>query len=172
MTPSIEVRLTSVLHGLRDVVFPAINPDEALAIEQSGLILAQLTMLMEQLPYAERYHRLCSEDARSAADAIVQGASGGPSSVSAAEALTAMLTDSVGDDAHADYLVIAGGIAALTNAIAEDADAGWRVRVNSEVLAFSIRQNTRERVWFKDAGFDPNPSELPDLASLCAADQT
>ena len=42
MTPSIAVRLESVLHGLRDVVIPAINPGEALAVEQSGLILAQI----------------------------------------------------------------------------------------------------------------------------------
>ena len=39
MTPSIEIRLTSVIHGLRDVVFPALDPQESLAQEQSGLIL-------------------------------------------------------------------------------------------------------------------------------------
>jgi hypothetical protein len=168
MTPSIEVRLESVLHGLRDVIFPAINPNEALAVEQSGLILAQLMMLVKQLPYADRYHRLCQDDARTTAAALVQGAAGGPRSKAAIGILSALLAKAGGDDPHAHYLALAGGIAALTTAAAEDAEPDWRARVNADVLAFSVRQNLRERVWFKDAGFDPNPAELPDLAALCA----
>ncbi len=167
MTPSIEVRLTSVLHGLRDAIIPAINPDEALAVEQSGLILAQLSMLLLQLPYADRYHRLCRDDARATAAVIVDGAAGGLRSGAAAEALAALLAGADADDPHAGYLALAGGIAALTIAAAEDAEPGWRARVDSAVLAFSSRQNRRERVWFKDAGFDPDPGELPDLATLC-----
>lgn len=170
MTPSIAVRLESVLHGLRDAIIPAIDPNEALAVEQSGLILAQLSMLLRQLPYAERYHRLCRDDARAAAVAIVQEPAGGPRSRTAAAALAALLAGADADDPHAGYLALAGGIAALTTAVAEDAEPGWRERVNTAVLAFSIRQNRRERVWFKDAGFDPDPGELPELAVLCAAD--
>ncbi len=166
MTPSIEVRLTSVLHGLRDAIIPAINPDEALAVEQSGLILAQLSMLVRQLPYADRYHRLCRDDARTTAAAIVQEPAGGPRSQAAAEALCVLLAGVNLDDPHAGYLALAGGIADLTDAAADDAELGWRARVNAAVLAFSIRQNRRERVWFKDAGFDPDPAELPDLAAM------
>jgi hypothetical protein len=168
MTPSIEVRLESVLHGLRDAIIPAINPGEALAVEQSGLILAQLTMLLKQLPYADRYHKLCREDARTAAASLVQGAAGGPRSLAAAKALGAVLEGADADDPHADYLALASGIAALTKAVAEDGEPGWRAHVHAAVLAFSIRQNRRERVWFADAGFDPNPGDLPSLAALCA----
>lgn len=169
MTPSIEIRIISVLHGLRDVIFPAINPDEALAVEQSGLILAQLNMLLKQLPYADRYHRLCRDDARSTAAAVVENIAGGPNSKAAAEALIAHLAAAVGEDPHADYLALAGGIAALTIAVTHDAEPEWRAQVNAAVLAFSSRQNRRERVWFKDSGFDPNPGELPDLATLVSA---
>ncbi len=169
MTPSIEVRLQSIVHGLRDVIFPAIDPDEALAVEQSGLILVQLTMLLKQLPFADRYNRLCRDDAHATAASIVEGAAGGPRSRAAAEALAALLADAEADDPHAGYLALAGGIAALTKAVAEDAEPGWRARVDAAVLPFAIRQNRRERVWFKDAGFDPDPAELPDLASLCGA---
>jgi rhodanese-related sulfurtransferase len=169
MTPSIEVRLTSVLHGLRDAIIPAINPGEALAVEQSGLILAQLTMLLKQLPYADRYYRLCRDDARTTAAAIVQECAGGASSQAAADALVAVLAGAGTHDPHADYLALAGGIAALTTDVAQDAEPSCRASINTAVLAFSIRQNTRERVWFKDAGFDPDPGALPDLATLCAA---
>jgi hypothetical protein len=169
MTPSIEVRLESVLHGLRDVVIPAINPDEALAVEQSGLILAQLTMMLKQLPYADRYYRLCRDDARTTAAAIVQNPAGGARIKTAAEALATLLAGAGADNPHDDYLALADGIATLTTAVAEDAEPEWRARVNAAVLAFSLRQNRRERVWFVDAGFDPDPGELPTLAALCAA---
>lgn len=169
MTPGIEVRLASVLHGLRDVIFPAIDPGEALAVEQSGLILAQLTMLLKQLPYADSYHRLCRDDARTTAAAIVAYPAGGPRSLTAAAVLAALLAEPGADDPRANYLALAEGIARLTTAVFEDAEPGWRARVDAAVLAFSSRQNRRERVWFKDAGFDPDPGELLDLADMCAA---
>jgi hypothetical protein len=169
MTPSIEVRLESVLHGLRDVVIPAINPDEALAVEQSGLILAQLVMLLKQLPYADRYYRLCRDDARTTAALIAEEPIGGPHSKAAAQTLAALLAKAEGDDPHADYLALADAIAGLTTAVGDDAEPAWRARVDTAVLAFSMRQNRRERVWFVDAGFDPDPAELPSLAALCAA---
>jgi hypothetical protein len=166
-----EVRLQSVLHGLRDVVIPAINPGEALAVEQSGLILAQLSMLLQQLPYADAYHRLCRDDARLTAAALVQDPAGGPRSRNAAQAIAALLTGADADDPHADYLALAEGIATLTIAVTDDAEPGWHAHVKTTVLAFSCRQNHRERVWFKGAGFDPDPGELPDLAALCRAVQ-
>ena len=168
MTPSIDVRLESILHGLRDVVFPAINPNEALAIEQSGLILAQIAMLQRQLPYSERYHRLCLDDARATAALALQGVAGGPATRSAADGLIGLLATVDIADPHAGYLELAGGIAALTTAAADDGEQGWRAQANGAILDFATRQNRRERVWFKDAGFDAAPDELPDLATLCA----
>jgi hypothetical protein len=170
MTPSIAVRLESVLHGLRDVVIPAISPSEALAVEQSGLILAQLSMLMQQLPFADRYHRLCLDDARATAAIIVDEPAGGPRSHAAVKSLASMLAGAGTGEPHADYLALAGGIAALTTAVVDDAEPGWRSHVHATVLAFASRQNRRERVWFKDAGFDPDPAALPTLAALCAAE--
>lgn len=167
MTPSITVRLESVLNGLRAAIIPAIDPNEALAIEQADLILAQLSMLQRQLPYADRYHRLCRDDAHATAAAIVQEPAGGPASVAAAAALAALLETADRDDPHAGYLELAGGIAALTTAAAEDAGPEWRKRIDGAVLPFASRQNRRERVWFQTAGFDPDPGELVDLAELC-----
>jgi len=167
MTPSILVRLESVLHGLRDVIVPAIKPEEALAVEQIALIVAQLDMLVRQLPHADRFHRLCRDDARATASEITRDPEGGPQSLAAAAALAAALRVA-NDDPHADYIAIAEGIATLTTAACADAAPAWRARLDSAVLAFVCRQNRRERVWVKDAGFDPNPAELPDLATLCA----
>lgn len=165
MTPSIEVRLKSVLHGLRDVIVPAIDPGEALAVEQAGMIVAQLAMLLRQVPHADRYHRLCRDDARATAAVIVERPAGGSRSLATVAALAALLPGE-DNDPHADYLLLAEGIANLTDAAAEDGEACWHARIDGAVLAFCRRQNRRERVWFMDAGFDPDPGALPDLATL------
>lgn len=168
MTPSIEVRLQSIIHGLRDVILPAIDPNEALAAEQSGLVLAQLSMLLKQMPFADRYNRLCRDDARATAEAVIAGAAGGPRSRGAAEALAVLVADAGAQAPHAGYLALAQGIGALTRAMYADGDAEWRARADAAILAFVCRQNQRERVWFKDTGFDPYPADLPELASMCA----
>ena len=49
MTPSIEVRLESVLHGLRDVIFPAIKPGEALALDLDFAELLHVRVLPKQV---------------------------------------------------------------------------------------------------------------------------
>jgi hypothetical protein len=165
MTPSITIRLESILHGFRDVIMPAINSQEVLAVEQAGLIMAQLSMLLRQLPHSDQYNRLCQDDAHETAVAIVREPDGGPRSRQAADAL-AKLSAKPSLNPHAGYLELAAGIASLTKAVAEDADPAWRTRVNAAVLAFSIRQNRRERIWFLDAGFDPNSAGLPELKTF------
>ena len=138
MTPSIQVRLESVLHGLRDVIVPALKPEEALAGEQIGLIIAQLDMLVRQLPHADRFHRLCRDDARTTATEILREPAGGPRSLTAAKALAATL-GAENDDPHADYLAIAEGIATITTAATADGEAAWRARLDRAVLDFACR---------------------------------
>lgn len=164
MTPDLSIRIESVLHGLRDVIIPALRPDEALAHEQSGLILAQLNMVLAQLPYADRYHRQCRDDARETAAAVLGARQGGPVSLAAADTLAALADAAPGNDPHADYQSVAEAIGALALALPVDGEAAWRAQAEPALLGFVCRQNYRERVWFKDAGFDPNPGELPTIA--------
>lgn len=164
MTPDLSIRLESVLHGLRDVIVPALRPDEALAHEQAGLILAQLSMLLHQLPYADRYHRQCRDDARDTAAEVVVDRQGGARSCGAAEALERLLAEAPDSDPHREYQALAAAISTLTLALPVDGEAGWRARAEPALLAFVTRQNLRERVWFRDAGFDPHPEDLPSIA--------
>jgi hypothetical protein len=53
------------------------------------------------------------DDARTAAASLVQGATDGPNCLSAGKALAALLDGAEANELHADYLALAGGIAAL-----------------------------------------------------------
>ena len=140
MTPDVHIRLTSVSHGLRDVIVPAVDKGASLAQEQCGLVLAQLDMLLRQLPWIERYPALCRDDLRATVPEI--------------------------GDAQADYDRIGFGVEALVFAVARDGAPAYRARVDAEILRFSRRQNTRERTWFAGNGFDPRPEEIGSLAEM------
>ncbi len=61
------------------------------AREQAGMIVAQLAMLLRQLPYADRYNCLCRDDARATAAELIQAPAGGPRGVATAAALAVRL---------------------------------------------------------------------------------
>ncbi|MET0545313.1 MAG: hypothetical protein ABWZ40_03295 [Caulobacterales bacterium] len=166
MTPNAEIRLISAIHGLRDVIIPAVDPGQSLAVEQSGLILAQLNMLLKHLPWLGRYQTLCKDDMRSAAQSIAQGAWGGPLTERAASKLASLLEEAACEDPQAEYNRIGFAVEALQHAVAKDGQAEYRTRVDAEMLAFSRRQVLRERTWFRDSGFDPHPEELAEIAAL------
>ncbi len=167
MTPSADIRLRSVLHGLRDVILPAIDPGNSLANEQAGLIVAQLSMLLEQLPWLDRYERLCRDDLRETALAVVDGLRGGETTIAAGAAVSAALRDPA-DDVHADYNRVGLAVEGLVQAVAGDAEPACRARVEQAVFGFGRRQVHRERVWFAASGFDTRPDELVDIATMIA----
>lgn len=168
MTPDVHIRLTSALHGLRDVIIPAVDPNESLAREQCGLVLAQLEMLLRQLPWIERYPALCRDDMRATAATLIDAPAGGAATTDAVRRLSVLLDAPALADAQADYDRIGFGVEALVRAVAQDGAAEYRARVDAEVLRFGRRQNWRERSWFAGTGFDPRPEEVPELSTLFA----
>mgnify|MGYP001191757383 FL=1 len=166
MTPDVHIRLTSVLHGLRDVIVPAVDPGASLAQEQCGLVLAQLDMLLRQLPWIERYPALCRDDLRATALSIVDAPDGGVDTRDAAARLAALLAAPSLGDAQADYDRIGFGVEALVFAVSRDGAPAYRARVDAEILRFGRRQNTRERTWFAGTGFDPRPEEIGSIAEM------
>ena len=90
MTPNPVIRLTSVVQTLEHVVFPAVDQSNSLAIEQCGLVLAQLRMMIGHLPWIGAYHQLCFEDIAATAEALPAG-EGGPETLRAAAAVAEAL---------------------------------------------------------------------------------
>ena len=168
MTPNPIIRLQSVVQTLEHVIVPAVDRENSLAIEQCGLVLAQLQMLIAHMPYIGEYHALCLADIVETSEAIGSPAGGGRT-FAAADALGEAVDNSseCADASHAFHNV-GRAIDALLRAVALDGDAGFRRDVEQKVLAFSQRQSRRSRAWFRDAGFDPDPDGLPTLAEMAA----
>jgi len=167
MTPHPETRLDGVIRTLNDVVVPALGPEHAMAREQSAVILAQLRMLKTQLVHIGDYHALCRDDVRDTATELVHEIAGGPKTEEAASGLAAALKKAEGErDPYEAYNLIGFALEWLIHAVPLDADLQYRARVERGVFAFSRRQVRRERIWFKDAGFDPYPNELPSIAEM------
>jgi len=170
MTPSPEIRVLSLLRTLEDLVIPAVDPGNALAQEQCQLILAQLRMLMTQLPYIGDYHALCRDDVQ-ATTTVLRPVTGGSQTQAAGQALDEALNAAESaTDARAAYQRLGFAFEALIRAVAIDGTPAYRARVEAEALAFSRRQARRERTWFKATGFDPHPDTLPSLEQMVAGD--
>lgn len=166
MTPNPIIRLKSLVHTLEQVIFPAVDPANSLANEQCGLVLAQLRMLIRHMPHIGDYHAMCLDDIRQTIVALPE-ARGGPLTSAAAANLRSTL-GVAGDaaDPAAAYQALGKALEALIRASADDGDADYRAGLEHASFAFARRQTLRERVWFKDAGFDPHPEELPELEQM------
>lgn len=168
MTPNPNIRLQSVVHTLEQVIFPAVDPDNLLAHEQCGMVLAQLRMLLRHLPHLGEYHLLCLEDITATVDHLPPP-SGGPLTMKAAAALAAMRRDGGGGaNSAATYQALGHALEALLGAAAQDGVADYRSALEKSAFGFARRQSVRERTWFKDAGFDPRPEDLPELEEMFA----
>lgn len=165
MTPGIDIRIQSIINGLSDVIFPAVDPGESLAVEQKGMIIAQLELILKQLPFLDRYHRLCCDDMRQSAGQMIDGAAGGEATMAACIELESRLTNPAAHPRD-DYNRVGDAVNALIAAVGEDGEAAYRDRVDRIMLEMADRQLWRERVWCADLGFDPYPGELCSIEDM------
>lgn len=166
MIPSPELRITSIVNSLENVIIPAIADDNPLALEQCQLIIAQLTMLSDQIPYVSRYHEACLNDVVSLAKALAS-TQGGPQTEKAARYLINATEDaSAAVSSYDAFHMVGNALEGLIHAVQIDASQEDRERLERDVLAFTFRQTERERTWFKQSGLDHNPEELKSIAEL------
>lgn len=168
MTPDPIIRLASVVQTLEHVVVPAVDPGNLLAIEQCGVVLAQLRMLERHMPLIGAYHALCLTDLL-AVVAALPPADGGPGIRGARQELADFCArvDDPADPRQAFHR-IGRALEALVRAAALDGEPAARKAIDAAVLAFSIRQARRARAWFQDAGFDHDAASLPSIETMVA----
>lgn len=168
MTPNPTIRLQSLLQTLEHVIFPAVDTQNSLAQEQCGLVLGQLRMMIQHMPHFADYHALCYADLAATVDDLPAPKGGAATRKAAAALADARVTSADIADANAAFHMLGHALEALLRALADDGEPSCRRAVETRVLAFSTRQSLRARVWFKDAGFDHAPEELPTLDAMLA----
>ncbi len=172
-----QIQLQSVIKALSDVVLPAIDPDNKLAIEQGKLSIGLLALLSQQLPVQFQFD--CDELQRLIATSceLVTQAQGGAGTQSAVATLTAATLaagralDAAGSapaDIEAQVRALRVATGALITEVHRDGDVACRPLVQQTVLAMSKEQLLRDRSMLLMQGWEPDPKAVPPLAELLA----
>jgi hypothetical protein len=163
VTPSIDIRLASMIRAMTDVIGPAIEPANNLAREQAALMVGQLHMIAAQWRRVSPYARTCLADLReTAAGFDVQG---GPTTRDASSKLAMTLAEDW-PDPEVQYLAASRALEEMVRAVAEDGTPPFAKSFEQNALQFGLRQARRDRAWFAMSGFDIDADELPSLPEL------
>ena len=169
MTPSVDVRIASMVRTLGDIIIPAIDPDNSLAREQAALLHGHLRMLVEQLPHVATYEQLCLDDMRVVAGELSAAAAGGATTQNAAKQLAAARADTEEQsDKRSAYNRIGFALEELITAAGVDGDGDFRTVLGKAVIQHGLRQTRRERSWFAMTGLDIFKADLPSIPDMVA----
>lgn len=179
MTPDIGTRLATISMALRQVVIPALPPNEVLAIEQATLCVGHLGVLSEQYNYLADYETLCLAEmaglGQELADAVNSSGESpelsGDETRTAADALRQVLAEagSLAAPAHTrreSRNRIAAAIDDLLMASLTDGSPEFVATSDRLVVAHGQKQTLRDRAWFQHTGMDPDRAALPSIPDL------
>ena len=166
MIPDYDLQLRAVIKALREVVAPAIDTGERLAIEQLQLALATLAMLASRLPLERRRVRQELRNALALAAAL-QAAAGPAAAGLTAPMQTARAAHADVDCATVDLdqirTVLLSAVCTVIETPVDEATAQQLARV---VVAASKPTIDLHRAWCASAGFEANPATLIALESI------
>ncbi len=160
MIPEIDVQLAAIAKSLADNVLPAIDASNPMAIEQLHLALATLGIIRQRLPDLHAYLR------RDLADNIALARQ-----IESDRAVIAESERVLASPACSPQQIEAQ-VRTLKEAIAARIDAvrGTQVAraVAEAVIAAQEPMILRARAWAIGMGFEPDPTQIPNLADLLA----
>lgn len=170
MIPDIELRLDSVRRALTEVILPAIDADNSLAIEQTMLAIGHIGMIIGQSDKVAEYVAICFADlAGTMAD--LPPATGQDTAAAAAALAAALPLPEQGTDCRAAYRSASAALEHLIRTADGDGETPFRRDLHQRVLGFTKRQSRRERSWFGASGFDPDARTLPSIADMISAER-
>lgn len=172
-----EIQIQSLMKSLKDVVLPALDPQNKLALEQGQLIMGMLHVMSQRLPLEYRFD--CDELERllELSRRLRAAASGGNETIAAAEAMSAS-SDRGADvldraraepgEVYAAVKELRSKIARLVECVSTDGDGASRAAVAASVQAASAEQLRRDRAWVIAQGWEPDPRAIPAIENLLA----
>ena len=162
MVPDAELQLDVALKALREVVLPAVDPANGVAIEQLHLAMMTIGLVRERLPLRHRRARQELRNALDMAERLAALGAGGEAVASLADAARGLLADPAADEA-ALSTVRCALLAALEAVVAA---SGGDVAIARAVVAASKAQTDLARAWCLPAGFEVGAEDLPALDTL------
>ena len=161
-----DIQLQSVIRALTEVVLPAVDSGNALAVEQTQVVIGMLQLMAARLPLQFRYD--CDELTRLLALCRALQAHDNGALRNAIHAGAEVLDRAqAGPDevlqAIRELRALSG---AVITAIYSDGDDAAREQVAREVLAHAEQQLLRERAWALPQGWESQPESFPPIEDL------
>jgi|GEM_PF-548614 len=164
MSPDFDLRTRVMMAALEDVIIPAIDPKNSLAIEQSKLLLGNLGMMRDQIDYYHAYETVELASLTKLLETL--SLHNGPASPETAGLIAE-------GSAAAGPVVATSALRKISRTMREAArsiiDAAAAKGGDAEresqqaVLAYSEEALTRERAWTAGYGFDVFPETLRSI---------
>lgn len=173
-----EIQIAAMIKAMKDVVIPAVDGDNRLAVEQAQLVVGMLSLMAHQLPLQFRFDRdelqrllaytqglteLRSHD-RALGEAVQQLAGSRAAGAAALERC-------IGDPAQLTSAIreLRQAAGALVTAAAESADEAAYRQVEAAMLELSKEQLLRDRALVLPQGWEPDPTAVPPIETLLDA---
>ncbi|MBS0370529.1 MAG: hypothetical protein JSS57_15150 [Proteobacteria bacterium] len=172
-----EIQITSVIKAVKDVLIPAIAPNNKLAVEQAQLVIGLLSLLASQLPLQFRFDRDELSRLLATAEALGKIRSDNPALANAMNQLATSRLAGAGVLQHCqlDPAELVGcvrelreKVGAVVTAAAGSDDLDVQLHIEKLVLEMSKEQLLRDRSLVKAQGWEPDPAALPDIGALLA----
>lgn len=170
-----EIQITSVIKAVKDVLIPAIDPANKLAVEQAQLVIGLLSLLASQLPLQFRFDRDELTRLLATAEALGKIRSGNTALAKAMDQLatSSQAGTSVLQHCRVDPAELVGSVrelreklGAVVTAAAGSDDLDVQLHIEKQVLEMSKEQLLRDRSLMKAQGWEPDPAALPDIWEL------
>lgn len=158
MNPSQELRLRTLIRTVSETIIPAIRDDAPLAMEQAGLLVAHLNVLLEQGNREQEVDLFNSAALKALAGELLNLSSGEIALEREREALASAL--------GGDYATLSFATERLLASTAGSFE--FKQRSMLEALKYTRKQNQHGRSWFQGTGFDSSPQSLSSVESLLA----
>jgi len=161
MVPDTDLQLSVVIKALSEVVAPAVDPANRLAVEQLHLSIATIGLVQRGLPLAHARARRELVNALDLADAVATA--GGH--VGSTDDARAALEEARASEADLD-VVRKRLLAAIEAGVTASVGTKAETPVARAVIAASKAQFDLARAWGAPAGFEVERGALPSLESL------
>ncbi len=166
MLPDCDLQLRVVIKALQDVVVPAVDPANQLAVEQIRLSLATLEMVRSRVPLVDKCARKELANAVEMAAALCDAGRGNE-----ADDLRRLIGEAqqalgVVDPSRSDLVRIRTALLGAVSTMIDDADASDVGQLSRIGLAKAKAQVELQRSWCTPSGFEPDPSAIPAIEDL------
>ena len=144
MTPSIELRLQTMMRSVQQSILPALDADDSLAQEQVKLLMGHIAALQLQCGKEQGVCDIQNQQLKALAENLVAKAEGGANTQKAVSAMK----QAVADD---DYMQLS--LATESMLATTDASDAFKAYSWDAVIAYSVEAAQRGKEWFKPMGF-------------------